>query len=132
MAGKGPRAPRVKGRANLVSSVGYGQENTSTGFGFGPTGDLVRIVSRLTQDIERFDSMIRDQRQLLEQQGADVAGIDDRLLRLQSKRISARAAEIANRAQGALEELRGLSQTGERLAPAPPEHESESSPEHHS
>jgi hypothetical protein len=92
-----------------VSSVGYSHENASTGFGFDSAGELVRIVSQLAQDIERFDSMIRDQRHLLQQHGADMGRPDDRLLRRQSRRISLHAAEIATRTQGALEELRGFS-----------------------
>jgi hypothetical protein len=105
---KGSRVPRVKGRVNAVSSVVYGQ-NASTGFGFDAAGELERIVSRLAQDIERFDSMIRDQRHLLQQHGANLGRPDERILILQSKRISVQAAEIATRTQGALEELRGFS-----------------------
>jgi hypothetical protein len=55
----------VKGDVNAMSSVGYGRENASTGSGFDIAGELVRIVSQLAQDIERFDSMIRDQRHML-------------------------------------------------------------------
>jgi hypothetical protein len=106
---KGSRAPRVKGRVNAVSSVGYGHENASTGFGFDAVGELERIVSRLAQDIERFDSMIRDQRHLLQQHAANLGRPDERVLRLQSRRISVQAAEIASRTQGAIEELRGFS-----------------------
>jgi hypothetical protein len=113
MEHKEPRAPRVKGKVKVVSSIGYSPENASTGYGFDAAGDLVRIVSRLTQDIELFDSMIRDQRHQLLQQGGDLAALDDERLRRQTKRISVRAAEIATRAQGALDELRGLSFSGE-------------------
>jgi hypothetical protein len=107
----GARAPRIKGQVNAVSSVGYGREYASTDFGFDPAGELVRIVSRLAQDIERFDSMIRNQRHLLQQHSADLGRPDDRLLHRQSKRISIQAAEIATRTQGALEELRSMSET---------------------
>lgn len=92
-----------------MSSVGHGPENAPTGFAYDAAGDLVRIVSRLTKDIERFDSMIRDQRHMLQQYGSDLGTVDETLIRRQSMRISARAAEIATRAQGALEELHGLS-----------------------
>ena len=109
MESKGSRAPRIKSQANAVSSVGSGYENASTGFGSDAAGELVRIVSRLAEDIERFDSMIRDQRHLLQQHGANLGRPDDRLLRRQSRRISVRAAEIATKTQGALEELRGFS-----------------------
>ena len=109
MEPKGPRAPRVKGTVNLVSSVARGLENAPTGFAYDAGGELVRIVSRLTHDIERFDSMIRDQRHLLQQYGGELGAFDDKLIRRQSRRISARAAEIVTRAHGALEELHGLS-----------------------
>ena len=109
MEPKGSRAPRIKGQVNAVSSVGYGHDTASAGFGFDAAGELVRIVSQLAQDIERFDSMIRDQRHLLQQHGANLGRPDDRLLRRQSRRISVHAAEIATRTQGALEELRGFS-----------------------
>jgi hypothetical protein len=106
---KGSRARRVKSKVNAVSSVEYGHEVASTGLGFDPAGELVRIVSQLAREIERFDSMIRDQRHLLQQHGANLGRPDERVLRLQSKRISVQAAEIATRTQGALEELRDFS-----------------------
>jgi hypothetical protein len=96
-----------------VSSVGYGRENASAGFGFDAAGDIVRIVSQLAQDIERFDSMIRDQRHLLQQHRANVGRPDDRDLRRQTRRITIQAAEIATRTQGALDELRGLSESSQ-------------------
>ena len=92
-----------------MSSIGYGHENPSTGFGFDGAGELVRIVSQLAQDLEKFDSMIRNQRHLLQQYGANLGRPDERLLRRQSRRISVHAAEIATRTQGAIEELRGFS-----------------------
>jgi hypothetical protein len=71
----------------------------------------VRIVSQLAQDIERFDSMIRDQRHMLQQHRANIGRLDDRVLRRRTRWISAHADEIASRTQGALEELRGLSES---------------------
>jgi hypothetical protein len=96
-----------------VSSVGYSHDNAPTGFGFDAAGELVRIVSQLAQDIERFDSMIREQRHLLQQHRANVGRPDDRVLRRQTRRISAHADEIASRTQGALEELRSLSESSQ-------------------
>ena len=92
-----------------MSSVGYGSEKASTALGFDPAGELVRILSRLTHRIEEFDSMIRDQRHLLQQHGANLGRPDERVLRLQSQRITVQASEIATQTQGALEELRGFS-----------------------
>lgn len=132
MESKGSRTPRVKGDTSLVSSVGLGMEDASTGFALDATGDLVRIVSRLTQDIERFDSMVSYHRNLIQQQGADLAGFNDKPLRRQTQLISARAAEIAIRAQSALDELHALSVTAEPLPPLSAQPLSESSRRHHS
>lgn len=96
-------------QVSSASSVEYGAEKSSTGLGFDPGGELALIVSRLAREIEQFDSMIRDQRHLLQQHGANLGRPDERVLRLQSQRITAHAAEIATQTQGALEELRGFS-----------------------
>jgi hypothetical protein len=97
-----------------MSSVGRSPEPATAGFAFGGAGDdLVRILSRLTQEVERFDSMIHNQRDLLRQHGAHPAAFDDRLIRLKSKRISAGATEIVTRARTALRELRGVEYAGD-------------------
>jgi hypothetical protein len=97
-----------------MSSLGRGLEQTSARFVFDASGDdLMRILSELTQDVERFDSMIRNQRDLLRQHGIHPGAFEERLIRLKSKRISADAAEIATRARSALDGLRGLAHAGE-------------------
>jgi hypothetical protein len=72
--------------------------------------DLVRIVAELTADIERFDSVISSQRQLLQKPLPDLAPGGDAQLREESDRISSSAAAILERARGALAELRSLSE----------------------
>jgi hypothetical protein len=67
--------------------------------------DLVRIVTKLTSDVERFDSMVVLQREMLEQR-ADQVGADE--LNRQSERISLEAAEMVTSARQALEQLRRL------------------------
>jgi hypothetical protein len=74
------------------------------------TGEaLVHTLSQLTRNVERFDSMVRNQRHLLQRRDADPTAFDDRLLRRQSRRINSEAEEIRTRANSALEELRRLS-----------------------
>jgi hypothetical protein len=71
------------------------------------TGEaLVHTLSQLTRNVERFDSMVRNQRHLLQRRDADPTAFDDRLLRRQSRRINSEAEEIRTRANSALEELR--------------------------
>jgi hypothetical protein len=97
-----------------VSSFGRGLEPAPTRVVFDVAGgDLVRILSQLTREVERLDSMIRNQRHLLQKSDADLGAFDDRLIRRQSRRISAGAAEIVTQATCALEELRGLSHIGD-------------------
>jgi hypothetical protein len=76
----------------------------------GQSDDLVRILSRLTLDVERFDSMIRSQRRLIKRHATH---FDDARTMRHSKQIGADAAEIATKARGALDELRGLLRTAD-------------------
>ena len=78
--------------------------------------DLVRILLRLTKDVERFESMVNDQRQLLQKHAAQPGAFDNDDIRHQSMRISVSAAELAASASGTLEELQRLSRVNE---PAP-------------
>ncbi len=66
--------------------------------------NLVRILMKLTSDVERFDSMVVVQRKMLEERSLD----DERLAR-QSDQLSREAAEIVTNARQALEQLRHLS-----------------------
>jgi hypothetical protein len=70
-------------------------------------------LSQLTRNVERFDSMVRNHRHLLERRSADPEAFDDRLIRRQSRRITFEAAEILSRANSVLEELRHLSHVDE-------------------
>ncbi len=96
-----------------MSGVGSGLEAPPTGLVLGAAvDDVVLTLTQLTRDVERFDSMIRNQRHLLQRQDADGAAFDERLIRRQSRRISAGAAEIVTRARGVLETLSGLPDSG--------------------
>lgn len=88
-----------------------------------PGDDLVRIVLQLTIDLEHFDSMVRDQRHLLEE-AARMGAFDDDKLRRESRRLSVGAEQIITSARGALEQLRSLSE----LSVPPPVGEARSRP----
>ena len=66
--------------------------------------NLVRILAKLTSDVERFDSMVVVQRKMLEERS-----LDDERLSHQSEQLSLEAAEIITHARQALEQLRHLS-----------------------
>src|SRR6266568_100359 len=69
-------------------------------------GDLVRIVTKLTRDLERFDALLLRHRKMLEH---PTAGGSDTLTR-QSERLSQEAANMVTSGQEALKQLRELSQ----------------------
>ena len=71
----------------------------------GPGTDLVRIVTRLTEEVQRFDSMVLRQRKLVEHLAGHLNDLESDQLNRQSERISAEAAEVAACARQALDEL---------------------------
>jgi hypothetical protein len=75
-------------------------------------GDLVLILMKLTTDVERFDSMVAHQRELLQQGDA----YDNDRLDVQWERLRFEAAELVSCARQALERLERLSE----LASPPP------------
>lgn len=83
--------------------------------------DLVRIVSQLTLDFERFELMVSDERHLLQQDAGRPAAFDDDEIRDRSNRIAVGAAEIATSVRGALDELWRLSRVTEITPPEPSE-----------
>ncbi len=72
--------------------------------------DLVRIVTKLTTDLERFDALLVLHRKMLEHRAAGQTGRPDRQLTRQSERLSKEAAEMAVSVRQALEQLRELAQ----------------------
>jgi hypothetical protein len=72
--------------------------------------DLVRIVTKLTSDLERFDALLILHRKMLEQRSAGQSGLGDTQLTRQSERLSQEAANMVVSIQQALEQLRELSQ----------------------
>jgi hypothetical protein len=101
----------------VVRRVGPGREPRPYPLALRDSGvELERVLSQLTQDFEQFDSMIRNQRHLLQQRGAGLDAFDNTLICRASMRISAGGAEIVTRALRAFEALCGVSQTGEFIS----------------
>jgi hypothetical protein len=76
--------------------------------------DLVQILTELTSVVERFDSMVMLQREVLERRTGTIGGGDDAELNRRLERISLEAEEMVTCARGALEQLRWL---GEQTKP---------------
>jgi len=81
--------------------------------------DLVRILMKLTGDVERFDSMVVHQRKMLEHRAPQPGAFDDDQIARHSEqlsidaaeRLSLEAAEMLACAREALAELRRVSET---------------------
>jgi hypothetical protein len=72
--------------------------------------DLVRILSKLTIDVERFDSVVLRQRKMIEHLAGHLGDLDHDLLRRHSERFRLEAAEMVACARQALEELNRLAE----------------------
>jgi hypothetical protein len=70
--------------------------------------EVVRILTELTGDFERFDFMIHDQRSALELQPGKRGRGDD--VERESSRLRLEAAEMAVRTRKALDQLRKLAE----------------------
>ncbi|HWO46099.1 MAG TPA: hypothetical protein VNO87_11060 [Methylomirabilota bacterium] len=68
--------------------------------------DLIRIVTKVTSDLERFDALLLRHRKMLEHPTAD----ESDMLTRQSERLSQEAANMVTSVQEALKQLRELSQ----------------------
>lgn len=77
--------------------------------------DLVRIVTKLTDDLERFDALLLLHRRTLEQQSAGQAD-DGNLLARRSERLSQEAADMLASVREALRQLRQLPQAAKPRA----------------
>jgi hypothetical protein len=69
----------------------------------GTGGDLVRILTNLTDEVERFDSMVLSQRRMLEQLDLDSDQFDR-----QAERIRVEAAQMVACARQAIDQLSRL------------------------
>jgi hypothetical protein len=68
---------------------------------------VVRALSRLTHELEAFDSMLEHQRRILERDVVALRPPEPGQISRRSKRIRAAAAKLVSRAHGAMEELGG-------------------------
>ncbi|HEY8814675.1 MAG TPA: hypothetical protein VIP57_06175 [Candidatus Dormibacteraeota bacterium] len=73
-----------------------------------PGDDLVGALAQLTQEMQRFESMLRNGRHLLQQHDPDHPALHDKLVRRQLRRIRACGHAMATRTRSTLEELGGL------------------------
>ena len=76
--------------------------------------DIVRILMRLTSDVEWFDSLVVLQRTTLQEGGANPDAVDHDRLSRHSERLSFEAAEMVDHARQALDQLRRLSERSSR------------------
>jgi hypothetical protein len=74
----------------------------------GPGDDIVRVLVRLTDDVERFDSMLVLQRRIIEERARRTGDADDEQLGREAHAIGLEAAGLVMRAREALDELRRL------------------------
>ena len=71
-----------------------------------PRGDeLVSAIAQLTDEVQRFDLMLCNSRDVIEHHGASTGQLDDELISNELERIRARIGYVATRARGALEEF---------------------------
>lgn len=74
----------------------------------GPGEDVVRILSKLTDDLERFDLIVLRQRHMIERGVRRLGEPDGEQVRRGTEEIGAEAVHLAARARQALDELRLL------------------------
>lgn len=78
--------------------------------------DLARILINLTADVEKFDSLIRDQRRLLEQGGLEGPAFGNDQVDAEWEQLSLEADELVSCARQTLDRLR---QMWDATAPLP-------------
>jgi hypothetical protein len=113
------RAEKRRIMAMLDNTIDVGQRHgeTPTRFVREAAGDdLVRIVSQLERDVERFGSRVRSHRQLIEHHAIRVGPSAGDQINRDSKWVSDEAAHVAMKARRALDALHHLAQLGEHAA----------------
>ena len=107
MKGRGVKSRKVEPVRAATSR--QQQEPPITSFALDPArNNLVFIVSQLARDIEQFESIVGNTRQLLEQNASPTDAIADNEIQYQSTRLSVGAAEVVTGARAALDELQRL------------------------
>jgi hypothetical protein len=87
-----------------------GQMTDMTNERLSESDEAVRILTELTGDFERFDSLIHEQRCILEQRAGRLRHGGD--IERESERFRRAATEMAMRTQKALEQLSQLAEPG--------------------
>ena len=67
--------------------------------------ELVSALAQLTEEVQRFNSMLRNSRDLIEQHGSSTGHVDGELISKELGQIRARGGYLASRARCALEEF---------------------------
>jgi hypothetical protein len=81
--------------------------------------DLIPILTKLTKDVERFDSMVANQRKTIEPWPGELSVPDDEHAGSQTKRLRDGAEEMLTSARQALTQLRRMSEApGPRVRPS--------------
>jgi hypothetical protein len=81
-----------------------------------PSVDLVRILARLTDEVERFDSVVLSHRKMLEHLARHPGDLDNGQFNRQAERISVEAAQMVASARQALAQLNRLAEPAEPIA----------------
>ena len=74
----------------------------------GPTTDLVRILAKLTDEVERFDSVVLNHRKMIEHLAGHLGDLDTDQFNRQAERVSVEAAQMVACARQALAQLNSL------------------------
>jgi hypothetical protein len=104
------RAPADRRNQDLKSTLGSNPTH--------PGDDLVRVLVKLTDEVERFDSMILLQRRIIEDRARHLNDVDDEEVSREAQAIKLEADELVVRARQALDELRRM---GDPTRPAAPD-----------
>jgi phage shock protein A len=79
----------------------------------GPTGDLVRILAKLTDEVERFDSVVLNHRKMIEHLAGHLGDLDTDQFNRQAERVSVEAALMVASARQALDHLNRIAEPSE-------------------
>jgi phage shock protein A len=82
----------------------------------GPSKDLVRILAKLTEEVERFDTTVLSHRKTLERIAGHLNDLDHDQVNRQAERISVEAAQMVAHARQALDQLHRLAEPSEPFA----------------
>jgi phage shock protein A len=82
----------------------------------GLSSDLIRILAKLTDEVERFDSTVVSHRKMLEHLAGHLSDLDNDQFTRQAERLTVEAAEMVACAHQALEQLHRLAEPSQPFA----------------